>query len=255
MQIETNEIVKFCEKYLKIENFKDSCVNGLQVEGAPQVGKIITGVSLSEEIIKIAIQQKAQMLIVHHGLSDKQIPTPIQIKGIVKNRLKLLLENNINLCRFHLPLDGHPIIGNNISLLKLLNLKKVGIIHPPYYGHIGFIGQTKTPISFQSFVKLVNDKLQTKSYVIPAGPKNVSKIGIISGGAEKEFVLATKAGADTYLTGSICESMVAPIKETKINFINAGHYNTEKLGIQNLGNLIAKKFNIEVEFVDVPCDV
>ncbi|MFH1523019.1 MAG: Nif3-like dinuclear metal center hexameric protein [Patescibacteria group bacterium] len=255
MQIERDKIVKYCEDYLKVKDFKDYCVNGLQIEGDPKVSKIITGVSLSKQLIEVAIKKEAKMIIVHHGIFKNQIGELPQIKGVLKNRLRILLENNINLLGFHLPLDAHPIIGNNISLLKLLDLKKVGAINTPDYGEIGYIGEVKQEIKFNDFVALVNERLQTNSYVIPSGPKIIKKVGIISGGASPNFKETVELGADTFICGDIREEIVRAVEEVKINFINAGHYNTEKLGIQNLGNLIANKFKIKVEFIDIPCDI
>ncbi len=255
MQIDRNKIVKYCEAYLKVKDFEDYCVNGLQVEGTSKVSKIITGVSLSKQLIEIAIKKRAKMIMVHHGIFKSQISIPPQFKGVTRNRLKLLLENNINLCGFHLPLDAHPVIGNNISLLKLFGLKRVGFIKSPEYGEIGFLGELESPIKFSQFVELVNKKLGVESYIISAGSKKVKKIGIISGGSSPDFSIAAELGADTYICGDIREGIVRAIEETKINFINAGHYNTEKLGIQNLGDLIAKKFKVKIEFIDIPCDV
>ncbi|MCK4358140.1 MAG: Nif3-like dinuclear metal center hexameric protein [Candidatus Cloacimonetes bacterium] len=255
MKIERNKIVQFCEEYLKTKDFKDYCFNGLQVEGTPEIEKIITGVSFSKKLIESAIKKQAEMIIAHHGIFSNQIGSPPQIKGAIKKRLRLLLENDINLCGFHLPLDAHPEIGNNISLLRLFGLKKVGIINTPDYGDIGFLGEFDMPIEFKSFVEMVNKKLNTKSYVIAAGSEKVKKIGIISGGASPEFALAAELGADTYICGDVRESIVRQVEEVGINFINAWHYNTEKLGIKNLGNLISNKFNIKVEFVDIPCDI
>lgn len=255
MKVERNKIVKFCEEYLKTKDFKDYCHNGLQVEGTAKVKKVITGVSLSKQLIEKAIEKKAGMIIVHHGLFSSQIGSPPQINGVLKGRLKLLLENDINLCGFHLPLDSHPEIGNNISLLRLFGLKKVGVINTPNYGDIGFLGELDKPICFDSFVEMVNSKLNTNSYIIAAGPKEVKRVGIISGGALPEFALAAELGADTYICGDIRESIVRQVEEMGINFLNAGHYNTEKLGIQNLGNLVADKFGIKVEFVDIPCEI
>lgn len=247
--METKKIVKYCEDYLKVKDFEDYCVNGLQVEGAPKVSKIITGVSLSEKLIREAIKKQAKMIMVHHGLFVKQIGKPPCVKAVVRNRLKLLLENDINLCGFHLPLDAHPVIGNNISLCKLFNIQKT----EPF--DVGFVGELKQAIALEDFYNLICDELETQPYIIPAGPKKIKKIGVISGGASPDFQQAVELGADTYLCGDAREEVVEAVQEAKINFINAGHYNTEKLGIQNLGNLIAMKFKIKVEFVDVPCDV
>ncbi len=255
MTVSRDKIIKFCEEYLQVNKFADYCHNGLQIEGAEKIEKIIIGVSFSEALIKEAINKKAQMIIVHHGLFTKDIATPPEINGYLKNRLKLLLSNDINLAGFHLPLDAHAVIGNNISLAKLFGLKNIKPIDTPDYGQIGFVGDFSISKLFSDFTEEVNKKLDTKSYVIATGPKRISRLGIISGGASTDYVEAVKMKADTYLCGDIREGLVERIKETKINFINAGHYNTEKLGIKNLGKLIAKRFKVKVEFVDIPCDV
>ncbi|MBU4256995.1 Nif3-like dinuclear metal center hexameric protein [Patescibacteria group bacterium] len=248
-QIKRNKIVEFCEDYLKVKDFTDYCVNGLQVEGVEEVDKIVIGVSISKQLIKSAINKKAQMIIVHHGIFKDQVGTPPKFTGYLRNRLKIILENDINLCGFHLPLDAQPQIGNNISLCKLLGIMKT----KPF--NVGFIGELKRETNFQDFVKNVNKKLNTQSCIIAAGPRKVKRIGVISGGSSPDFKFAAELGADTYLCGDIREDVVRAVEEIGVNFINAGHYNTEKLGIQNLGNLIAKKFGIEVEFIDVPCDI
>lgn len=248
-QIKRNKIVEFCEDYLKVKDFTDYCVNGLQVEGAEEVNKIVTGVSISKQLIKSAINKKAQMIIVHHGIFGNQVGKPPKFTGYLKNRLKLILENNINLCGFHLPLDAHPAIGNNISLCKLLGVIKI----KPF--NVGFIGELKKETDFKNFSDLIDKKLNTQSCVIAAGPKKIKRIAVISGGSSPDFKSAAELGADTYLCGDIREEVVRAVEEIGVNFINAGHYNTEKLGIQNLGNLLARKFGVKVEFVDVPCDV
>ncbi len=248
-RIKTKNIIDFCQEYLEVNNFSDYCLNGLQVEGCPKVNKIVTGVSLSTALIKEAVKKQAQMIIVHHGIFGNQIGNNPQIKGFLRQRLKLLLENDINLAGFHLPLDAHPKIGNNISLCRLLGIRKCKPLN------VGFIGELEREVRFDKFVDIVNRKLGTRSYTIAAGPKLVKRIGVISGGASPEFELAYEASADTYICGDVRESVVRGIIEIGINFINAGHYNTEKLGIKNLGNLIARRFGIKVEFVDIPCDV
>ena len=244
-----NKIVKFMSDYLKVDKFQDDCFNGLQIEGKSEVKKIITGVSLSEKFIQKAIEKKADMILVHHGLFSKHFGELPRIIGHRKNRLKLILTNDINLCGFHLPLDAHPKIGNNISLCNLFGIKKITPLE------VGFYGELQTEINFEKLVDLVKEKIHPNPYVIPAGPKKVKRIGIISGGSSPEVKYAIEARCDTYICGDIREHTVREIEEVKINFINAGHYNTEKLGIQNLGELVSQKFKIPVEFVDIPNDI
>lgn len=244
-----NKIIAFCKDYLKVDKFEDYCTNGLQVEGKKEINKIVTGVTFSEKLIKEAIKKKADMIIVHHGLFGDQIGKQPVIKGFIAGRLKLLLSKDINLAGYHLPLDAHPLIGNNAGLCRLLGIRNL----KPF--DVGFIGVLSRPMEFRQFVSLVDKKLQTKSYAISAGKKFIKSVGVISGGSSPDFKKAAELGADTYIAGDIRESVVEAINEIGINFINAGHYNTEKLGIQNLGNLIAKKFKVKVEFIDIPCEI
>ena len=250
MKTTRGKIVSFCENYLKVRQFDDHCVNGLQVEGAAEVGKIVTAVSLSSKLIEAALRKHAQMLMVHHGLFEKQLSKPPRITGYLKGRMQQLLENDLNLCGFHLPLDAHPEIGNNISLCRLLGIEKD---RKPY--DIGFIGGLKKETSFWDFVGQVNNKLGVKAYALGSGPSQVKKVAVVSGGASPWFEGAVEQGADTFLCGDISEPIMRMAEELHANFINAGHYNTEKLGIQNLGKLVARKFKVEVEFVDIPCEI
>jgi dinuclear metal center YbgI/SA1388 family protein len=247
--VDRNKIVGFCEEYLKVKDFHDYCVNGLQVEGVESVEKIVTGVSLSKKLIEAAIAKKAQMLLVHHGIFKDLIGDPPTVKGYIKNRLKLILENNISLLGFHLPLDAHPIIGNNICLCRLLGVKNT---KPLDVGYIGELSGTK---DFKILVKEVDKKLNVKSFALAFGPKKIKKIAIISGGASPDFEIAKEAGADVFICGDMREQIPSASEEVGISIINAGHYNTEKLGIENLGKLIAKKFKVSAEFVDVPNEI
>ena len=250
-----NDIIKFCDEYLKVDTFKDYCYNGLQIEGKENISKIVTGVSLSRQFIKKAIDEKADMIIVHHGLFKNQLGEPPRIIGIFRDRIKLLLEHDINLCGYHLPLDAHPEIGNNISLARLLELQDIKRLNSPFYGDIGYIGDVKDQMKFAEFIKLIDKKLNTHSYILAAGHEFVKKVGIISGGGSVEYSSAFEQGADTFITGDIKENIVREIDEIGLNFINAGHYNTEKLGVQNLGKLVSETFNIETKFVDIPCKI
>jgi len=253
--IKRDKIVKFCNEYLKADTFTDYCYNGLQIEGKEDISKIVTGVSLSRQFIEKAIDEKADMIIVHHGLFKNQLGDPPRIIGIFKERIKLLIERDINLCGYHLPLDAHPEIGNNISLARLLELTNLEHLISPYYGEIGYIGDLNKDMKFIDFVEYVDKTLHTKSFIIAVGNEWVKKIGIISGGSAIEYSEAYMQGADTYITGEIKENVVREVEETGMNFINAGHYNTEKLGVQNLGKLLSKKFNVEMRFIDIPCEI
>ncbi|MBW6440419.1 Nif3-like dinuclear metal center hexameric protein [Patescibacteria group bacterium] len=249
MLVKRKSIIKYLNEYMKVGDFEDGCVNGLQIEGSENVSKIVTGVSVSQRLISSAVSKKAEMLIVHHGFFVNAIPSPLQINGLWKNRIKMILENDLNLAGYHLPLDAHPLIGNSISLAKLLGAKNC----QPFY--VGFMGELDKELDFRKFVVLVEKKLGVKSFALPYGKKKIKKVAIISGGASPDYIQAIEMGADVFVTGDMRENVVREVEESGINVINAGHYNTEKIGIINLGKLVEKKFNIEVEFVDVPNEV
>lgn len=249
MPAKRDKIIEYLNEYLKVGDFQDYCVNGLQIEGKENVSRIIIGVSLSQKLTNEAAKRKADMIIVHHGIFLNDVPSPLRLKGLIKERVKMILSNDINLVGYHLPLDAHPKIGNNISLARLFGLKKC----KPVY--VGFVGELTEEISFKEFVKIIEKKLKVKSFTLPYGKERIKKVGIISGGSSASFEDVFKAGADVFLSGDIKQSEVRKMEEAGINYISAGHYNTEKLGIQNLGKLVEKKFKVKSEFVDVPCEV
>lgn len=245
-----DEIIKFCEEYLEVKQFEDKCCNGLQLEGKKEIKKIITGVTFSAKLIDEAIKRKADMIMVHHGIFDNYINHPISIKGYFRERLKKMLENDINLVGFHLPLDAHEKIGNNVAICRVLGIEGLEKYE------VGFVGELKEQIRFDDFVEIIKEKLEIDNpYTIKAGSDFVKKVAVVSGGASPYYEEAANLGADTFLTGDVRENVVREIEEVGMNFINAGHYNTEKLGIQNLGKLVAEKYNVEVEFVDVPNEI
>ena len=244
-----DDIVNFCKKYLDVASFNDEYINGLQIEGQEKVSKIILGVSWSQKLIDYAISKKAEMILVHHGFSLKSIGNPPIIDSYIKTRLSSMLLNNISLVGFHLPLDAHPKIGNNASLCKLLGVKNIKKYD------VGFIGDLEKACPLNDFVNTVNKKLNTKSVVTNNDNRKVKKIAIVSGSAAIYYQDAKRLGADVFITGELKERVVRASEEINISVIGAGHYNTEKLGVQNLGKLIEKEFGIKTEFVDIPCEV
>lgn len=249
MQNQRDRIVSFCQQYLKTDTFSDYCHNGLQVEGSASVTRIVTGVSYSRRLVEAAIEKKASMILVHHGIFADAFGEKPSISGIQRSRLALLLKHDISLCGFHLPLDAHPQTGNNILICKMLGIKN------PRPCNVGFVGDLQTPRSLEKLTSEIDKKLCTRSQTLAFGPDKIRRIGIISGGSSRMFEAALKQGAEAYLCGDLREEVVRAAEENQIHIINAGHYNTEKAGIQSLGTLVGRKFKIPVEFVDIPCEV
>lgn len=243
-----NDLTDFLTTYLKSDDYKDDCPNGIQVEGTAEVKKIFTAVSASVELFEITAAQKADTVIVHHGIIWN-FERPVY-KGGYRERIRLLLENNINLYGFHLPLDAHEEIGNNAQLcrrLKVKNMRPFGDIKGQYIGMKGEIDK----IDKESFFKRISKLVNRDPLVFDYGPDQVEKVGVISGGAQKYLNQAVSSGLDVYLTGEVSEHIMHYAKEEKIHFVSAGHYATEKFGIIALGQLLEKQFDVEITFIDI----
>jgi len=249
---ERDDIINHINSFLLVSETKDYCQNGLQVEGTQKVKKIAFGVSASLELFKKAAEQKANMVIVHHGLIWNK---PFVITGYKKERIKILIENDISLAGYHLPLDRHNEVGNNIGIIKWFNPSIIIPFSKDSLGNksIGFIGILDEAISFEAICKTLESNTGKITLRIPPKTKNIKKIAVVSGGAADCIYDAIDAEADVYITGEPGEYIQQLCQETGIGFIAGGHYNTEKTGILALQKYMEQKFNgIETVFIDIP---
>jgi len=240
-----DDIIQYADELLNINEFDDLSINGLQVEGREKIQKIALGVSVSERLFQAAVQENADMIIVHHGAFWKN-SSPYTLTGINYKRMAVLIKNNINLAAYHLPLDAHPEIGNNAQILKRLRLEP---IHPV---DVGFLGRLKSPMEWAKFVNMVDQELQTTSMTFQFGTQHVSRVLVLSGGSSRYYQLALENNADTFIGGEMKENIVRELEEVGLNFIHAGHYNTEKFGVQALGEKLEQQFKINCRFIDIP---
>jgi len=244
-----DKIVSFTDSFLDSGRIKDASQNGLQFEGRAGVKKIAFGVSASLECIKRAAGSGADMLIVHHGLlwGHSQPFT-----GPFKRKLEALFANGMSLCAWHLPLDKNLAAGNNSSLLRMLGAGKL----KPFgsYGGetIGFSGTFPKPLAMGDVAAALALKLDAEPLCFRFGAEKIRTVGVVSGGAAKMFEQAAAAGLDLYVTGEVSEQTQEYARETRSNFIAAGHYNTEKPGVIALAAVLEKKFKVKTEFIDIP---
>jgi dinuclear metal center YbgI/SA1388 family protein len=248
--VKRDEILNWLDEYLDVGSFEDHCPNGLQVEGVSEIRQIASGVSASQTLFEASQKRQAQMVITHHGLIWKGLPWVI--KGIFRDRLDVLLRNGINLLGYHLPLDAHPEIGNNILLARKLHLEE---LHP--FGHhgskpIGWHGHFAADIPRHAALKRIERILGARVLHFDEGKKQIRRVGIISGGAARDVYEAIDLGLDLFLTGEAEEPTYEICKEAGINFVAGGHYCTERLGIQALGEKLHERFGIPVTFFDFP---
>ena len=247
--MQRDKITQYLNEILKPELFKDYSPNGLQVEGKDEVKKIITGVTGCVELFQKAIEKQADGILVHHGIIWN-FERPVY-KGSYKQRVKLLLENDINLWGYHLPIDAHEKYGNNAILAEIFELDKVESFGDYNGVKIGMRGIVKESDPNFYFEKVMNE-LNPKAVILPYGKKQIKTIGIISGGAQKEFRQAVDQNIDLYITGEISEYNMHMAKEEKVHFISAGHHVTERYGVRKIGELLSSEFDLDVEFVDIP---
>ena len=241
--INNKELEAYINEYLAVDQFDDYCPNGLQIEGRSEIHSIVSGVSANQDLIDQAIDEKADALLVHHGFfwkSEEQALT-----GIKKNRIKALLENDTNLFAYHLPLDAHPIVGNNIQLALRLNIQ-----NPlPIGDTLVWQGEVSAPLA--EVAQSVMDITSRAPLVIGDKAANINKITWCSGGAQSYIKHAIDVGADCFITGEISEQIPAIAKENNIAFISAGHHATERYGVQALGQHLSQKFSLGYQYIDI----
>ena len=241
-------LLEYLNTLLDINSFKDYSPNGLQVEGNPEIKKIITGVTACKALLDVAVSKKADAIIVHHGYfwpGENQ-----SIVGMKQRRLKTLLENNINLFAYHLPLDAHPKFGNNVLLGKALNISDSNFTAESE--PLVKFGNLDKEVSSKELHALINKTLGRESLHIKAeNDAKISKVAWCTGAAQKFIDVANEFGADAYISGEISEATTHFARENNIHYFAAGHHATEKFGVEALGKHVATKFNVECEFIDI----
>ena len=247
--IQRDKLVSFLDAELCLSEFsEDESANGLQVEGSVTVQKIGLAVDACEYVFKEAAQKKIDFLLVHHGLIWGGLKS---VSGVVRNRIKALLDSDISLYACHLPLDWHPKYGNNSELLRLLSIRKMGEFGKYHGKNISYWGRTAKELSLDEFTARIDKALGTRSSAVSFN-KKVRNVGVVSGGGWFAINEAEKYNIDTFLTGEPSHSAYTLAEEMKVNLVFAGHYATETLGVKAVGEMLQKRFGIAVEFIDHP---
>lgn len=240
---ERNDILRKSNEWLQPEEFQDYCPNGLQVEGKSEIKTIISGVTASKALIEAAIEANADMILVHHGYFWKGEDQRIQ--GMKRERLKQLLDHDINLVAYHLPLDDHPEYGNNRQLADVLN-----ITNPRPLGGLVWQGELEEAVSAETFGRHIAKQLHREPLRVGNGPALIKRVGWCTGAAQGFINTALEAGLDAYISGEISEPTTHTARECGIHYYSAGHHATERYGVQALGHALAQAFEITHTFID-----
>ncbi|MCP4220074.1 MAG: Nif3-like dinuclear metal center hexameric protein [bacterium] len=262
--ISRHRLNEFLGSVYKYENFDDYCENGIQVEGKEKIEKIVFGVSFNIPFLERAVAEKADALIVHHGIFGKGL---FKLKGHLKEKIKMLLEYDVSLFGIHLPMDAHPEMGHSALLLKAVGARDIS----PF--DLGVTGNNRDGHSLDALLDIFHKELHPENYECTAvgnvstsfslshkhgfsllrnGPDVPGKIAVITGGASYAYEAAVEAGVDTFCCGEIKERILALSLETATNYINLGHYFSEKPGILALKALIDDTFEVETDYIEIP---
>jgi dinuclear metal center YbgI/SA1388 family protein len=248
--VELRQLVTYLDAYLDVGQGADHGPNGLQVEGRDRVAKLVTGVSACRELFRRAAESGADAVLVHHGLFWRG--EPVTLTGFRYARVAELVRSGIALLAYHLPLDRHPVVGNNAVAARRFGLVDVAPFGEYEGQPIGCQGSFPRPLAARLLPERCREVYGQEPTCFLAGPDPVRTLGIISGGAQREFHQAIGAGLDAYLTGEASEWVMNVARESSCHYLAAGHYATERLGVRALGDHLAERFGLAVEFIDVP---
>ena len=245
--VKCDDVLHFWDTYLDSAPLPDASRNGLQVAGPQEVRKIVFGVSASLEFFKKAHAAGADLVCVHHGLLwGHEQP----LTGLFGQRVRFLMQHNMGLAAYHLPLDKHPKIGNNACLMRALHATGVKPFAQYHDVTIGYQGCLPS-LPLDKVVAMLEKFCHAPASVLAFGPQKIKRVGVVSGGAYSMLPQAVAQELDLYVTGTLDEPAFEWCREGKINCVALGHYPSEKCGIEALCNLTAQKLGVKTEFIDI----
>jgi dinuclear metal center YbgI/SA1388 family protein len=240
-----DEILDYAAELLDLDAFADYGPQGLQVAGTEEVERIVCAVSSSLELFERVAAAGAQLVLVHHGLLWDNESRVVDRR--VRRRLQALFDADLTLAAYHLALDAHPEIGNNALLARELGVE----VEAPFAG-IGVGCRLAGPQPLEALLARVRERIAPEPLVFADGPDPVERVAILSGGGSRHLADAAREGYDLYLTGEPAEPSMHLARELGVTFVAAGHYATERLGVQALAARLAERFGLDWQFVDLP---
>lgn len=241
-----DELARYLDSYLDAARFRDYCPNGLQVEGREEVRRLVTGVTASRLLLERAAETGADAVLVHHGWFWRSEDP--RVLGMKRRRLAFLLERDINLYAFHLPLDAHPECGNNAQLAR-----RLGFLPEGRFGDqdIGVYGSPGSATDLRGLADLVERQLGRKPLVVGEEGRSIRRVAWCTGAAQDYFPEAIRLGVDAFVSGEISEHTVHAARESGVAYVSAGHHATERYGIQALGHHLSDRFGLHHTFIEI----
>jgi dinuclear metal center YbgI/SA1388 family protein len=249
--MDRDHLVTYLDEFLDAESIQDVAINGLQVAGRTEVERLATAVSASARLFADAAEWGADAVLVHHGLLWRGGDPP-RIVGSFRERVKALLETETSLIAYHLPLDRHVDHGNAAVMARELGMEQLEAFGEFDGVMLGWAGVLPTPLTVDELRHEVRRVCGQEPLVFTGGPERIASVGIVTGGAPAAFDEAVTAGLDAFITGEAREWVLHRAAEEGVHFVAAGHYATERFGVRSLGEFLARRFDLEVRFFDLP---
>jgi dinuclear metal center YbgI/SA1388 family protein len=240
-----DELLAYADDLLDVSSFPEYAPAGAQVLGAATVQTLVCGVSSSRELFEQAAARGAELVLVHHGLFWPN--EPLVVDARLGGRLRVLLEAEITLAAYHLPLDAHPELGNNAQLAR-----RLGVEPERRFAGLGVGGRLPEPVPLRDFVATVESVTGRSALVFPDGPDPLERVAVLTGAGASELIRAAREGYDVCVTGEPEEPSLHTARELAVTLVAAGHTASETLGVQALSAHLAERFGLDWAFVDLP---
>jgi len=244
-----DDVVEYINRTLDVSSIKDYCPNGLQVAGREQISHIVSGVTASARFLEVAIEASADAVLVHHGYFWSG-ESPV-LTGMKLARIRTLLEANISLLAYHLPLDVHPTLGNNAQLAELLDFQVEGRVSAGGTDGLLFYGRTSHAYANGAFIDGITKRLGRSVTAVGRSERPIERVAWCSGGAQRFLSQAAELGVDAFISGEISEQTTHEARENGVLYIAAGHHATERFGVQALGENLSTQLQLTHQFIDV----
>ena len=247
------DFVQRISEVLKLEDFEDISLNGLQVGDCEhKVKKVAFAVDACQASIDAAVKAQADLLVVHHGLFWGK---PLAVTGTHYTRVKTMLDNNLALFACHLPLDAHPVLGNNAQMAQALDLDEVSEFCSYHGKNIGFKGSLPVDMTVEEIIKKLGLRTDSSNIIIKGGKEKNRTVGIVSGSAASDVLEAIEENLDVFITGESSHAVYHDCLEKKINMLCLGHYETEVFGVKALMSYTERILGLETVFIDIPTHI
>ncbi len=247
--ITISDLNKYLSSLLDPDNVVDYGINGIQVDTQSDIQSITYGVDISQALVQKAIENKSQLIIVHHGLFWGGV---MPLTGNHYKRVSALIKNDIGLIAYHLPLDSHVELGNNSNILRSCGINELNPFGKYKNSTIGWGGISPVGLSLSDILKSLG--VTDQRYWRFSGDKNKHffKIAAVSGGGAGCFDEALSYGYDLLITGEFDHKYYHTALESDTAILFIGHYYSETFGIKSLMDHMSNKFRIDSYFEDIP---